>query len=154
MRNILQTRRFLAFKQNRRAYVSLWIFAILCVLCAGLELIANDKPLIVRYNGENYFPLIKDYPETTFGGDFESVANYNDVDLQAKIKEKGFMLMPLIPYSYDSIIMTLESPAPTPPSLKNYLGTDDLGRDVVARLLYGLKTSILFGIDMSIHFIS
>ena len=99
MRNILQTRRFLAFKQNRRAYVSLWIFAILCVLGAGLELIANDKPLIVRYNGENYFPLIKDYPETTFGGDFESVANYNDVDLQAKIKEKGFMLMPLIPYS-------------------------------------------------------
>lgn len=149
MKNVLQTRRFLAFKKNRRAYISLWIFAILCVLCMGLEFIANDKPLIVHYNGKNYFPIFKAYSETTFGGDFESEANYNDVYLQEKINAKGFMLMPLIPYSYDSIIMTLESPAPTPPSFKNYLGTDDLGRDVVARLLYGLKTSILFGVVLT-----
>ena len=107
MKNVLQTRRFLAFKKNRRAYISLWIFAILCVLCMGLEFIANDKPLIVHYNGENYFPIFKAYSETTFGGDFESEANYNDVYLQEKINAKGFMLMPLIPYSYDSIIMTL-----------------------------------------------
>lgn len=143
------TRRFQAFKKNRRAYLSLWVFGVLFVLCMCAEILANDKPLFVRYNGENYFPLLKDYPETTFGGDFESNANYNDMYLQEKIAQKGFMIMPLIPYSYDSVIYTLETPAPSSPTLKNLLGTDDLGRDVLARLLYGLKTSILFGIALA-----
>ena len=145
----LNQRRFLAFKQNRRAYFSLWIFAAIFVLCMNAEFIANDKPLFVRYGGENYFPLFKDYPETTFGGDFESTANYNDPYVQSKIREKGFFLMPPIPYAYDSVIYDLPSPAPSPPSLKNPLGTDDLGRDVLARLLYGLKTSILFGLILT-----
>lgn len=147
--NLFNHRRFLAFKQNKRAYFSLWIFAILFSFCIGAEFIANDKPLFVRYAGENYFPLLKDYPETTFGGDFESIANYNDPYLQDKIRENGFFIMPLIPYSYDSVIYDLPTPAPSPPSLKNPLGTDDLGRDVLARLLYGLKTSILFGLILT-----
>lgn len=138
-------RRFLAFKQNTRAYVSLWIFGILFIVCMGAKFIANDKPLLVHYNGENYFPIFRDYSETTFGGDFESHANYNDPYLQEKINAKGFMVMPLIPYSYDTVIYTLETPAPSAPSYKNLLGTDDLGRDVLVRLLYGLQTSILFG---------
>ena len=149
MEEIFVMRRLQAFKKNRRAYISLWIFSLLFVLCMCAEILANDKPLFVRYDGENYFPLLKDYPETTFGGDFESNANYNDVYLQEKIAQKGFMIMPLIPYSYDSVIYTLETPAPSAPTLKNLLGTDDLGRDVLARLLYGLKTSMLFGIALA-----
>lgn len=148
-KSILNQRRFLAFKQNRRAYFSLWIFGALFVLCMNAQFIANDKPLFIRYGGANYFPLFYNYPETTFGGDFESIANYNDPYLQNKILEKGFFIMPLIPYTYDSVIYDLPSPAPSPPSLKNLLGTDDLGRDVLARLLYGLKTSILFGLILT-----
>ncbi|MDD6055201.1 MAG: ABC transporter permease [Helicobacter sp.] len=146
---ISQNRRFLAFKQNKRAYISLKIFSILFILCLGAEFIANDKPLFVRYDGKNYFPIFKDYPETTFGGDFYSSANYSDTYLQEKIEEKGFMLMPLIPYSYDTVIYTLSTPAPSKPSFKNLLGTDDLGRDVLARILYGLKTSIIFGLILT-----
>ena len=114
------------------------------IISLNAEFIANDKPLYIRYDNQSYFPIFQSYPETTFGGDFESEANYNDPYLQDLIKQKGFLIMPPIPYSYDTIIYTLPSPAPPPPSLLNPLGTDDLGRDVVARLLYGLKTSILF----------
>ena len=142
-------RAYQIFKANRRAYVSLWILGIVFVLCVGAEFIANDKPLYVFYKGESYFPLFKDYPETTFGGDFESIANYHDTYLKTQISQNGFMLMPLIPYSYDTVIYNLHSPAPTPPSLQNWLGTDDLGRDVVARLLYGLKTSLYFGLVLT-----
>lgn len=142
-------RAYQIFKANRRAYVSLWILGIVFVLCVGVEFIANDKPLYVFYKGESYFPLFRDYPETTFGGDFESIANYHDTYLKTQISQNGFMLMPLIPYSYDTVIYNLPSPAPTPPSLQNWLGTDDLGRDVVARLLYGLKTSLYFGLVLT-----
>lgn len=142
-------RAYQIFKANRRAYVSLWILGIVFVLCVGAEFIANDKPLYVFYKGESYFPLFRDYPETTFGGDFESIANYHDTYLKTQISQNGFMLMPLIPYSYDTVIYNLPSPAPTPPSLQNWLGTDDLGRDVVARLLYGLKTSLYFGLVLT-----
>lgn len=118
-KRILNQRRFLAFKQNKRAYFSLWIFAVLFIICMSAEFIANDKPLFVRYAGANYFPLFHDYPETTFGGDFESIANFNDSYLQDKIREKGFFVMPLIPYAYDSVIYDLPTPSPSPPSLKN-----------------------------------
>lgn len=143
------SRRFQAFRENRRAYVSLWVFSAVFIVCMCAEILANDKPLFVRYDGRNYFPLFQDYPETTFGGDFEGYTNYHDTYLQGKIAEKGFMIMPLIPYSYDSVIYTLQTPAPSAPTLKNPLGTDDLGRDVLARLLYGLKTSMLFGIILA-----
>lgn len=137
-------RHYHTFKANKKAFYSLWIFLGIFIISLNAEFIANDKPLYIRYDNQSYFPIFQSYPETTFGGDFESEANYNDPYLQDLIKQKGFLIMPLIPYSYDTIIYTLPSPAPTPPSLLNPLGTDDLGRDVVARLLYGLKTSILF----------
>lgn len=137
-------RHYHTFKANKKAFYSLWIFLGIFIISLNAEFIANDKPLYIRYDNQSYFPIFQSYPETTFGGDFESEANYNDPYLQDLIKQKGFLMMPPIPYSYDTIIYTLPSPAPTPPSLLNPLGTDDLGRDVVARLLYGLKTSILF----------
>ncbi|MCL9822840.1 ABC transporter permease [Helicobacter colisuis] len=137
-------RHYHTFKANKKAFYSLWIFLGIFIISLNAEFIANDKPLYIRYDNQNYFPIFQSYPETTFGGDFESEANYNDPYLQDLIKQKGFLIMPPIPYSYDTIIYTLPSPTPTPPSLLNPLGTDDLGRDVVARLLYGLKTSILF----------
>lgn len=137
-------RHYHTFKANKKAFYSLWIFLGIFIISLNAEFIANDKPLYIRYDNQSYFPIFQSYPETTFGGDFESETNYNDPYLQVLIKQKGFLIMPPIPYSYDTIIYTLPSPAPTPPSLLNPLGTDDLGRDVVARLLYGLKTSILF----------
>ena len=137
-------RHYHTFKANKKAFYSLWIFLGIFIISLNAEFIAKDKPLYIRYDNQSYFPIFQNYPETTFGGDFESEANYNDPYLQDLIKQKGFLIMPPIPYSYDTIIYTLPSPAPTPPSLLNPLGTDDLGRDVMARLLYGLKTSILF----------
>ncbi|MDY4426959.1 MAG: ABC transporter permease [Helicobacter sp.] len=137
-------RHYHTFKANKKAFYSLWIFLGIFIISLNAKFIANDKPLYIRYDNQSYFPIFQSYPETTFGGDFESEANYNDPYLQVLIKQKGFLIMPPIPYSYDTIIYTLPSPAPTPPSLLNPLGTDDLGRDVMARLLYGLKTSILF----------
>ena len=137
-------RHYHTFKANKKAFYSLWIFLGIFIISLNAEFIANDKPLYIRYDNQSYFPIFQSYPETTFGGDFESEANYNDPYLRDLINQKGFLIMPPIPYSYDTIIYTLPSPAPTPPSLLNPLGTDDLGRDVVARLLYGLKTSILF----------
>ena len=142
-------RRFQAFKQNKRAYISLWILGVVFMLSLGVNFIANDKPLVVFYKGELYFPIFKTYPETAFGGDLLSEPNYNDPHLQVSIKQEGFMIMPLIPYSYDSVIYTLDSPPPTPPTLKNYLGTDDLGRDLLSRLLHGLQVSILFGLILT-----
>ncbi|PZT48071.1 ABC transporter permease [Helicobacter valdiviensis] len=146
----LRGRRFRAFRQNKRAYFSLIIFVILLFVCLFAPFIANNKPLYVYYKGESYFPLFKVYPETTFGGDFLSETNYKDTYIQEKIKENGFMLMPLIPYSYDSVNYSLSSPPPSPPSLENYLGTDDLGRDVLARLIYGLQTSIIFALILGV----
>lgn len=143
------TRHYTAFKKNKKAFYSLWIFLGIFLVSLSAEFIANDKPLYIRYDNKNYFPIFKNYPETTFGGDFESDANYNDPYLQDLIRQKGFFIMPLIPYSYDTIIYNLPSPAPTPPTLSNWLGTDDLGRDIVARLLYGLQTSILFAIILT-----
>ena len=137
-------RHYHTFKANKKAFYSLWIFLGIFIISLNAEFIANDKPFYIRYDNQSYFPIFQSYPETTFGGDFESEANYNDPYLRDLINQKGFLIMPPIPYSYDTIIYTLPSPAPTPPSLLNPLGTDDLGRDVVARLLYGLKTSILF----------
>ena len=137
-------RHYHTFKANKKAFYSLWIFLGIFIISLNAEFIANDKPLYIRYDNQSYFPIFQSYPETTFGGDFESEANYNDPYLQDLIKQKGILIMPPIPYYYDTIIYTLTSPTNTSQSLLNPLGTDDLGRDVVARLLYGLKTSILF----------
>ena len=146
----LTVRRFRNFRANRRGYVSLWIFAVLFVISLFAELIANDKPLLVKYDGTLYFPVFITYPETAFGGDFETEAEYRDPAVKALISEKGWMVWPAVPYSYRTINYELDVPAPAPPSWSNLLGTDDQGRDVLARLIYGFRISVLFGLILTV----
>lgn len=146
----LNARRWRNFRANKRGYWSLWIFSILFVLSLFAELIANDAPLLVRYDGSFYFPAVKAYPETTFGGDFETEAKYRDQFVAELIAEKGgWMVWPPVRYSYRTINYDLGRPAPAPPSKDNLLGTDDQGRDVVARLIYGFRISVLFGLVLT-----
>jgi microcin C transport system permease protein len=146
----LNRRRFENFRRNRRGWWSLWIFLVLFVLSLFAELIANDKPLVVHYDGGWYFPVAKAYPETVFGGFFQTEADYRDPAVQELIEAKGWMLWPPIRYSYDTINYDLPVPAPAPPSPENWLGTDDQGRDVVARLIYGFRISVLFGLTLTL----
>lgn len=146
----LMQQRLHRFKNNRRAVWSLWIFSIIFLLTLFSELIANHKPLLVHYDGAFYFPVIKAYPETQFGGDFQTEADYRDPFVADLINEQGWMLWPLIPFSYNTINYNLPSPAPSPPDMTNWLGTDDNGRDVVARILYGFRISCLFGFTLTI----
>jgi microcin C transport system permease protein len=145
----LGKRRWSNFKANRRGYWSLWIFLFLFILSLFAEFIANDKPLLVRYDEKFYFPIVKNYPETTFGGDFDTTAQYRDPFVRELIEAKGWMIWPIIPYSYNTINFELSTPAPAPPSKENWLGTDDRGRDIVARLIYGFRISILFGLCLT-----
>ncbi|PAF54206.1 ABC transporter permease [Helicobacter sp. 13S00482-2] len=141
-------RRWNVFCKNKRAFYSLWIFVILFVTSMGADFIANQKPLFIYQDHRVYFPIFVSYPETTFGGDFDTEANYNDPDVK-KLLQNAFVIYPIIPYSYDTIIMDLDSPAPNSPSLKHWLGTDDQARDVSARLLYGYRISIIFALVLS-----
>ena len=142
-------RRLLTFYKNRRAYWSLIVFAILFVVSMGAELIANDKPILISYQDDFYFPAFKYYPETTFGGDFDTAADYRDPYIKDLIEADGWILWPLIPYSYSTHIHNLPEPAPSPPSANNWLGTDDQARDVVARIIYGFRISILFALILA-----
>ncbi len=146
----LNARRIENFKANRRGYWSLWIFIAIFFVTLFAEFLANDKPLLVRYDGAFYAPVFVAYPETAFGGDFETEAEYSDPEVQELIEEKGWILWPVIPYSFDTIVFDLPGPAPSPPTLQNWLGTDDQGRDVVARLIYGFRISVLFGLVLTI----
>lgn len=172
----INQRRWTNFKHNRRGWWSFWIFAVLFVLTLGAEFIANDKPFLVEYDGGYYFPGLKAYPETTFGGDFETEADYRDPYLKQLIAEKGgWMVWPPIRYSYSTHNLDLPTPAPSPPTWMltneqcapvaeklgrpgagcaalewNWLGTDDQGRDVLARLIYGFRLSVLFGLILTI----
>ena len=148
--NPVNQRRLANFRANRRGYVSLHIFALLFVLCLFAELIANDQPLLVRYDGQFYFPVLRAYPETTFGGFFPTEADYRDPVVRELIEAEGWMLWPPIPYSYDTVIHDLPAPAPSPPDARNWLGTDDQARDVVARVIYGFRISVLFGLVLTI----
>jgi len=170
----LNRRRWLSFKANRRGYVAFWIFMVLFVLSLFAEFIANDKPIYVRFDGKSYFPVFVTYPETAFGGEFETAADYRDPYLQKLIAEKGgYMLWPPIRYSYNTHNLDLPTPAPSKPTWMlteqecknvverkghsgcsdleyNWLGTDDQGRDVAARLIYGFRLSVLFGLALTI----
>ncbi len=147
----LNQRRLTLFKAHKRGWWSLWLFLGLFVLSLGAELIANDKPLVVRYDGQWYFPVIKRYAETTFGGEFPLQANYKSPYIQELIAAKdGWMIWPPIPFSYTSINYELQVPAPAPPSSQNWLGTDDQGRDVLARVIYGFRISVLFALALTI----
>jgi microcin C transport system permease protein len=140
----LAQRRWDTFKSNRRAFWSLWIFLLLCLICFPAELIANDKPLIVRYDNQFYFPVFRSYPETIFGGTFTTQADYRDPFVKDLIKEKGWLLFPIIPFSHDTVNYDLAVPSPAPPSRQNWLGTDDEARDVLANVIYGFRISVLF----------
>jgi microcin C transport system permease protein len=132
-------------------YASLWIFMILFGLSMGAELIANDKPLIVRYEGKFYFPIVKSQPERVFGGDFATPTDFLDPDIRHNITSNGnWAIYPPIPYSYETLNYFSKVPNPAPPSLDNWLGTDDRGRDVLSRLIYGFRLSILFGLALTI----
>ncbi|OEJ69281.1 ABC transporter permease [Magnetovibrio blakemorei] len=146
----INRRRIDNFKANRRGYWSLWIFLTLFIASLGAELIANDRPILVQYNNEYYVPILLDYPETTFGGFLETPTEYSDPDIQDMIREQGWILWPIVHFSYDTVNYALDQPAPSPPSLNNYLGTDDQGRDVAARLIYGFRISVLFGLILTI----
>ena len=143
-------RRLANFLANRRGYWSLWIFGGIFVLCLFSELVANDRPLIVYYDDTYLFPVCFTYYETHFGGEFETEADYKDTYVIDLIEQKGWILWPIIRYSYNTINYNLHLTHPSPPSPENWLGTDDQGRDVVARLLYGLRLSILFGLALTV----
>lgn len=146
----LNQRRLHSFRANRRGWWSLWIFLLLFTLSLFAEFIANDKPLLVRYDGGWYFPVVQEYAEITFGGEFATEADYRDPYVQTLINAKGWMIWPPIRYSYQTINYDLPVPAPSPPSTENWLGTDDQGRDVLARLIYGFRISVLFGLALTL----
>jgi microcin C transport system permease protein len=146
------TRRRLAiFRAHRRGAGSLVIFAALFLLCLFAELIANDRPLLIRFDDRFYFPVLRDYSEDSFGDDFlPTEADYTDPQLAAAINAKGWMIWPAIPFRYDTVIKDLPTPAPAAPSWRNLLGTDDQARDVLARLIYGFRVSVLFGLILTV----
>ncbi|MEM6666683.1 MAG: ABC transporter permease [Pseudomonadota bacterium] len=170
----LNRRRWQNFKANGRGYWSLWIFLVLFVLSLFAEFIANDKPFLIKFEEAYYMPIFQVYPETEFGGDFETEADYRDPFVQELISDgEGWMLWPPIRYSYDTINLDLPEPAPASPTWAlerpdctgddpydldsrcevgnwNWLGTDDQGRDVVARVIYGFRISVLFGLVLTI----
>ena len=138
------------FKQNKRAFYALILFLVILFLSLIVEFYANDQPILVKYQDNYYFPIINTYPETSFGGDFATATDYKDPYIRNIINNNGFMIFPLFHYSFDTIDYHLPSPPPTPPSFTHILGTDDHGRDVFARLIYGLRISLLFGLTLTI----
>ncbi len=137
------------FKQNKLGFGCFIVFIIIFVLSLAAELIANDKPLLVKYEQSLYLPVFKAYPETTFGGVFETEADYKDPVVQQLIADRGWAVWPLIEFSYQTPNLDLAVPVPSAPTAQNWLGTDDQGRDVLARILYGLRVSLLFGFALT-----
>jgi len=146
----ISQRRWKSFKANRRGWWSLWIFAIIFFLSLFAEFLSNDKPLLVSYKDQIFYPVFVDYAETEFGGDFETAADYRDPFVSELIEAEGWMLWPPIRYSHDTINYNSALPAPAPPSKENWLGTDDQGRDVLARIIYGFRVSVLFGLTLTL----
>jgi len=148
--NPLTQKRWQAFKANKRGWWSLWVFTVVFLLTLFAEFIANDKPFLVSYQGALYSPVFKAYPETTFGGEFATEADYQDPFVVDKIRADGWMVWPLIRYDHRTVAWDLPVPAPSPPDAQHWLGTDDQARDVAARLIYGFRISILFGFALTI----
>ncbi len=146
----LNRRRLDTFLANKRAKWALVIFSLLFTASLFAEFIANDKPLLIGFQGSLYSPVITQYPETLFGGDFDTEADYSDPYVIELIEADGWLLWPPIRYSYDSHIAELPQPAPSPPTLNNWLGTDDQARDVTARVIYGFRISILFALVLTL----
>ncbi|MGS2716835.1 ABC transporter permease [Eionea flava] len=149
-RSPINQRRIDTFFQNKRAAWSLWIFLVVFIISLFAEFIANNKPLFVSYDGGIYFPVVIDYTETTFDGDFDTEADYSDPYIVELIEAKGWLIWPPVRFSFDTHIADLPQPAPSPPTSDNLLGTDDQARDVFARVLYGFRISILFALALTI----
>jgi microcin C transport system permease protein len=169
----INLRRWQLFKANKRGFASAWLFLVLFILSLFADFLANDRPLLVSYKGEYYYPIGKDYPESVFGG-FLAQTDFRDPFIQEEIAANGWMVWPLIRYSYRTVNNELPRPAPSPPAFllskeelcakyaqgvndancvagnMNWLGTDDQGRDVIARLIYGFRISVLFGLILTI----
>ena len=145
----LTRRRLQRFRSNRRGWWSLWIFVILFITTLLAEVIANDKPFVVYFKGEIYFPIVKAYPETTFGGDFLTEADYRNPYLSELIERNGWALWPIVRYHHRTVAWDLPVPAPAPPDRNHWLGTDDQARDVLARVIYGFRISVLFGFALT-----
>jgi microcin C transport system permease protein len=146
----LTMRRWLVFRNRRRSFWSLIVFLVLFTLTLFAEFIANDQPILIYFDGGFYAPIFKAYPETAFGGTFATEADYRDPYVQQLIDAKGWTLWPVIPFSYNTVITNLPGPAPTPPDGINWLGTDDQARDVMARVIYGFRISVLFGLILTV----
>jgi len=145
----LTRRRLQRFRSNRRGWWSLWVFVILFITTLLAEVIANDKPFVVYFKGEIYFPIVKAYPETTFGGDFLTEADYRNPYLSELIERDGWALWPIVRYHHRTVAWDLPVPAPAPPDRNHWLGTDDQARDVLARVIYGFRISVLFGFALT-----
>ena len=144
-------RAWLRFKRNRLGYWSLVIFVALVAVSLCAELVSNDRPLVVRYEGQLYFPMLKDYPETTFGGDFLTATDYLDPFIKKKLSGAGnWALYTLNPYGPNTLNYFAKEPNPSAPTAENWLGTDDRGRDLAAQLLYGFRVSVLFALALTV----
>ncbi len=146
----LARRRIDSFRAHRIGYWSMWAFLVLFGISLFSEFIANDKPLLIRYDNNFYYPIIQSYPETEFGGIFEAEADYKDPYVEELIQQNGWIIWTLIRYDHQTVAWNLPSPAPSSPDLEHWLGTDDQARDVVARLLYGFRISVLFGFTLTV----
>ncbi len=139
------------FRANRLGFWSLVVFCVLVVVSLGAELVSNDRPLLVRYEGQLYFPMLHDYPETTFGGDFQTPTDYLDPFIRERLSAGGnWAIYTLNRYGPGTLNYFAEEPNPSGPSRDNWLGTDDRGRDLLAQLLYGFRVSVLFGIALTV----
>ncbi len=145
----INQRRWANFKANRRGWYSLWIFLFIFTVTLFAEFIANDKPLLISYQDSYYTPVFNTYSEIVFGGEFATEADYRDDYVKELIEKEGWMIWPPIRYHYDTINYNLPVPAPSPPSAENLFGTDDQGRDVLSRLIYGFRISVLFGLTLT-----
>ncbi len=143
-------RRLHNFRANRRGFWSLWIFLVLFTFSLFAELVANDKPLLVSFEGSFYTPVFKTYPETAFGGEFETEADYRDPYVAELIEKGGWMIWPIVRFNHRTVAWDLPVPAPAPPDTEHWLGTDDQARDVMARLVYGFRISVLFGLVLTV----
>ncbi|MBK6756460.1 MAG: ABC transporter permease [Moraxellaceae bacterium] len=146
----LNQRRIANFKANKRGYYAFWLFLVLFVFSLFAEFWANNKPLLVSYKETWYYPVFKEYPETVFGGTLTSNADYRDPFVAELINAQGWIVWPPIPFSYNTINYNLNVPTPAPPSNINWLGTDDQSRDVLARIIYGFRISVLFALTLTI----
>ncbi len=146
----LNQRRWQVFKSHKRGYRAGWVFLVLFVLSMGAELIANERPLLISFKEQLYFPVWNLYTEIEFGGEFESEADYHDPYVKELIEAKGWMLFPPVAYNYKTIDLQSPESGPSAPSRQHWLGTDDQNRDVLARSIYGFRISVLFGLALTI----